>query len=119
MIKIIKSGKKEFTRVCSRCNCEFVYELADLDTTLVLNGVIRCPECGMELKHLDNELQLSQIPQTTPDTPACPTYPGTPYPTYPGTPYPTYPGTPNYPNGCPYYTIGCDWADSVSRNRLD
>lgn len=50
MIKIIKSGKKEFYCICDNCGCEFTCELEDLKfkpglTYSSIRGVA-CPECG-------------------------------------------------------------------------
>lgn len=42
MIKIIKSGKKEFHAICPFCGCEFTYEQEDLNGTSFIN----CPECN-------------------------------------------------------------------------
>lgn len=47
MIKIIKSGKKEFHAICSNCGCEFTYEQEDLNGT----GFINCPECNAIMEH--------------------------------------------------------------------
>lgn len=41
MIKIIKPGKKEFIGICSRCGCEFSYELSDISC----NNYVYCPDC--------------------------------------------------------------------------
>lgn len=47
MIKIIKSGKKEFHATCPFCGCEFTYEQEDLNGT----GFINCPECNAIMEH--------------------------------------------------------------------
>lgn len=52
MIKIIKSGKKEFHATCPNCGCEFTYETEDLNGT-DYDGVnyVKCPECGTPVSH--------------------------------------------------------------------
>lgn len=45
--KVIKSGKSQFTMVCSRCGCEFMYSLRDLDCV----DFVYCPECHERHKH--------------------------------------------------------------------
>lgn len=45
--KIIKPGKSQFTMVCSRCGCEFMYSLRDLDCV----DFVYCPECHERHKH--------------------------------------------------------------------
>lgn len=47
MIKIIKSGKKEFHAICPSCGCEFTYEKEDLNRT----NSVKCPECNMPIPH--------------------------------------------------------------------
>lgn len=47
MIKIIKSGKKEFHAICPNCGCEFTYEMEDLSGTDFIN----CPECNAIMEH--------------------------------------------------------------------
>lgn len=51
MIKIIKSGKKEFHTTCPCCGCEFTYEIEDLNGTDYVN----CPECNALVSHLMRE----------------------------------------------------------------
>ena len=46
-IKIIKEGKQQFTAICSRCGCEFTYELADLHGETFIN----CPCCKQPINH--------------------------------------------------------------------
>lgn len=48
MIRIIKEGKKVFTRICGKCGCEFSYELDDLTGS----GIIYCPCCYNLLTHI-------------------------------------------------------------------
>lgn len=52
MIKIIKSGKKEFHVTCPSCGCEFTYETEDFNGT-DYDGVnyVKCPECGTPVSH--------------------------------------------------------------------
>lgn len=52
MIKIIKSGKKEFYITCPNCGCEFTYEKEDFNGA-DYDGVsyIKCPECGTPVSH--------------------------------------------------------------------
>ncbi len=52
MIKIIKSGKKEFHTTCPCCGCEFTYEIEDLHETDYVN----CPECNADVPHLSRDL---------------------------------------------------------------
>lgn len=52
MIKIIKSGKKEFHTTCPCCGCEFTYEIEDLHETDYVN----CPECNADIPHLSRDL---------------------------------------------------------------
>lgn len=49
MIKIIKPGNKTFTAMCSKCGCEFSYELEDLD--FPHEEYVKCPECGDHCYH--------------------------------------------------------------------
>lgn len=54
MIKIIKSGKKEFHATCPSCGCEFTYEMEDLNGKdyVWASDYVKCPECGMPISHL-------------------------------------------------------------------
>jgi len=54
MIKIIKSGKKEFHAICPSCGCEFTYEMEDLSEKDYVGALdyVKCPECGMPISHL-------------------------------------------------------------------
>lgn len=63
MIKIIKSGKKEFHATCSNCGCEFTYELEDLSKTDYLGAIdyVKCPECGITILHLGFDTQPRPI----------------------------------------------------------
>lgn len=56
MIKIIKSGKKEFHAICPSCGCEFTYEMEDLSGKDYIGALdyVKCPECGMPISHLMN-----------------------------------------------------------------
>lgn len=64
MIKIIKSGKKEFHATCPSCGCEFTYEKEDFNGT-DYDGVeyVKCPECGTPVSHsaINTQLRLSDI----------------------------------------------------------
>lgn len=58
MIKIIKSGKKEFHTTCSCCGCEFTYEIEDLNgTDYDGQGYVKCPECGAIISHLMRDIK--------------------------------------------------------------
>ena len=72
MRKIIKSGKTEFVSVCSRCGCEFSYEIGDIAD----DNYVRCPECNGLVYHV--------VPTNTDFY-----YQNTPYSTPYGTPYVT------------------------------
>lgn len=50
MVKVIKSGQKEFYATCDMCGCEFTYELSDLILSCSLNKV-PCPTCGKDYYH--------------------------------------------------------------------
>ncbi len=56
MIKIIKSGKKEFHTTCPNCGCEFTYEMEDLSGKnydyIGVSNYVKCPECGTPISHL-------------------------------------------------------------------
>ena len=54
MIKIIKSGKKEFHTTCPCCGCEFTYEKEDLSGKDYIGALdyVKCPECGTPITHL-------------------------------------------------------------------
>lgn len=45
MIKIIKEGVRELRATCPFCQCEFTYEIEDLN-----DGMINCPCCGATLE---------------------------------------------------------------------
>ena len=53
MIKIIKSGKKEFHAICPNCGCEFTYEMEDLSKKDYVGAIcdVKCPECGATILH--------------------------------------------------------------------
>lgn len=57
MIKIIKSGKKEFHTACPCCGCEFTYEVEDLNGTDYVN----CPECNARISHLARDLKPLEV----------------------------------------------------------
>ena len=65
MIKIIKSGKKEFHAICPNCGCEFTYEMEDLSKKDYVGAIcdVKCPECGMTILHsgIDTQSRLSDI----------------------------------------------------------
>ena len=67
MIKVIKHGQKEFRGYCSRCGCEFTYELEDI----TLSAFVVCPDCG-EHVYIGNK-------HKSPSQPGWPT-PGEPIP---------------------------------------
>ena len=48
-IKIIKPGILAYTGFCSRCGCEFSYELSDFK--LSTGNRISCPTCGEYFYH--------------------------------------------------------------------
>jgi hypothetical protein len=50
MIKIVKSGQKDFYATCDMCGCEFTYELSDLKLSCSSNKVA-CPTCGKDYYH--------------------------------------------------------------------
>ena len=56
MKKIIKPGIKTFTKICTNCNCEFTYELEDINT---YSNTVSCPECGKVLSHENPLTKLS------------------------------------------------------------
>lgn len=60
MIKIIKSGKKEFIATCSNCGCQFSYEVED-----VIANHICCPECDSLITH-QTTLPCTPSPVTDP-----------------------------------------------------
>lgn len=49
MVKIIREGTNKFQAICSKCGCEFSYELEDLDSL----NYVECPFCHEEYKHKD------------------------------------------------------------------
>ena len=63
MIKIIKSGKKEFHAICPNCGCEFTYEMEDLSGNYYIGAVdyVKCPECGNAILHLGCNTQPRPI----------------------------------------------------------
>ncbi len=65
MIKIVKSGKKEFYCICDNCGCEFTCELEDIKFESGLTDsrirTVVCPECGSTC--------YINTPKNTPPTP--------------------------------------------------
>ena len=58
MIKIIKSGKKEFHATCPFCGCEFTYEVEDLNgTDYDGHGYVNCPECNALILHVMRDIK--------------------------------------------------------------
>lgn len=51
MTRIIKNGKTNFTARCERCLCDFEYELSDLSKKHGYVEYIRCPCCGLDIRH--------------------------------------------------------------------
>jgi hypothetical protein len=91
MIKIVKSGKKEFYCICGRCGCEFTYEHEDI----TLSSFVICPDCG----------EHCYIGGSRPSAPKI----GWPMP---GEPIPC--NTPLAPaNADP--CAGCDWLEKMSK----
>ena len=84
MIKVIKHGKTEFRGYCSRCGCEFTYELEDI----TLSAFVVCPDCGEHI-YIGNK-------HTPPSQPGWPT---------PGEPIPCSPAEANKIDPCK----DCDW----------
>lgn len=74
MIKIIKSGKKEFHATCPNCGCEFTYEMEDLSGKDYIGAIdyVECPECGRTVLHLGINTQIEPIPCTNPITTTIP-----------------------------------------------
>lgn len=68
MIKIIKSGKKEFHATCSNCGCEFTYELEDLSKPDYLGAIyyVKCPECGITILHLGFDTAIDNMQSNNP-----------------------------------------------------
>jgi hypothetical protein len=100
MIKIVKSGKKEFYCICDNCGCEFTCELEDLKFEPGLtNSRIRvaiCPECG-------NTCYIN-TPKNTPPTPLPIGWPT------PGEPIPCSPAETNKIDPCK----DCDWLKKLA-----
>ncbi len=63
MIRIIKSGKKEFHAICLNCGCEFTYEMEDLSGKDYIGAIdyVKCPECGRTILHLGINAQPRPI----------------------------------------------------------
>lgn len=87
MITVIKHGKKVFKGFCSRCGCEFTYELEDV----TLNNFVTCPDCG-ESCYIGGS-------KNTPYTPLAIGWPT------PGEPIPCSPSEANKIDPCK----DCDW----------
>lgn len=58
-MKIIKEGKKTFRLTCSKCGCEFEYELDEIGTTIP--GKVECPCCGEYLYHPNQDAKIENI----------------------------------------------------------
>lgn len=59
MITVIKHGEKNFITTCSRCGCQFSYELTDLFESS--GEYINCPDCKNKCYH------ARQNPNPNPD----------------------------------------------------
>ena len=79
MIKIIKHGRKEFTHICSRCECEFTYEVEDIQsdaiedsTDCISTKYIICPDCGNKWYINANDIgwPCPNLPYTPCNTPS-------------------------------------------------
>lgn len=79
MIKIIKHGRKEFTHICSRCECEFTYEAEDLQSDVIEDSTdcistkyIICPDCGNKWYINTNDIgwPWPNLPYTPCNTPS-------------------------------------------------
>ena len=49
MKKIIKPGAKFFIMTCTRCGCEYSYDIEEIGKTsklIVSNSGVQCPQCG-------------------------------------------------------------------------
>ena len=87
MKKILKEGQKKFTATCSKCGCEFEYELEDIDC-----GSVVCPCCGERVSHPSQVGYRSISPYPFPTIPVtnnltswpdCETCPNKPDPAHP------------------------------------
>lgn len=47
MKKIIVHGMAKYYATCHKCNCEFEYELSDIDDDFK----VTCPDCGCKVSH--------------------------------------------------------------------
>ena len=68
-IKIIKEGKvTKFTKTCPECDCEFEYDVSDLQTdygvclTTYHDTYVICPCCGKHLHHGHTESTFPNYP---------------------------------------------------------
>ena len=59
-IEVIKHGKQTFKEVCSRCGCEFTYQLEDLKEDIFHNHYVKCPDCQTKISH-KNEVKNKEI----------------------------------------------------------
>ena len=69
-IKVIKPGKKEFHGFCTRCGCEFTYEISDLKLSATSNK-LNCPTCGNTYYHPSERLCRGDVWRTTNDCCEC------------------------------------------------
>lgn len=49
MVKIIKEGQNKFFATCTKCGCQFEYELEDV--VGYLGDSVGCPYCGTKYYH--------------------------------------------------------------------
>jgi hypothetical protein len=63
-VKILRKRLEPFPGHCSRCGCDFSYELEDVDRGPVKNCVA-CPNCDHECVHSGEDGTLSK-PRPTP-----------------------------------------------------
>ena len=109
-MKVIRDGKKKvFRKTCEDCDCEFEYDLKDLQTdySLMLTSYpgryeryVVCPCCGKRIHHdYVEHSYVSKFPNiiytsNTPDWPDCE----------------TCPNKPNFKNGKPIFgDTPCNW----------
>ena len=53
MIEIIKPGNRKFTTTCTKCNCEYSYELSD-----IIGDGTYCPCCNKYIPHTTQFIPL-------------------------------------------------------------
>lgn len=52
MITTVKHGNRAFSAHCTRCECEFIYELDDLIRDYTGSGeYVLCPNCQGKVRH--------------------------------------------------------------------